>query len=260
MKIRQFANLSSIKTLKIVAISSLAVGVATTISAAPASAVVIAPGSQLAFNDGLLNTSGTLAPGTTGSTFQGTFTGNGGTIVSQASGTFSSIFAAVAPTAPSPLGAKFVTSNPVLFQQVGASATIPGGIDYAPTTALSFNFGSAGILTLPTGTRFLYSPATSTGTGVARSNFNIYTTPSFAGTFTNGGDVTPLNFTSFSFDVDNFDNTNLTINPSPNGSFSLVATATAVPEPFTIIGTIVGGTAAFRMRKKLSSSAKNAKN
>ncbi len=33
-------------------------------------------------------------------------------------------------------------------------------------------------------------------------------------------------------------------------------TGTAVPEPFTIIGTLVGGTAALRMRKKLKSTAK----
>jgi hypothetical protein len=258
MKIKQIANLPAIAaSLKIVAASSLAVGVVAGVSAAPASAVVIAPGSVLAFNDGLLNTSGTLTPGTTGSTFQGTFTGNGAAIVSQASGTFASIFAAVPPTSTS-TGAKFVTSNPVTFQQVGTSATVPGGIDYAPTTALTFNFGSGGILTVPTGSRFLYSPAVSTGTGVGRSNFNIYINPSFGGTFTNGSDVTNLNFTSFSFDVDNFDNTNLTLNPSPNGSFSLVATVpAAVPEPFTIIGTIIGGTAAFRMRKKLSSSTKN---
>ena len=32
-------------------------------------------------------------------------------------------------------------------------------------------------------------------------------------------------------------------------------TPTAVPEPFTIIGTIIGGTAAFRMRKKLKAIA-----
>jgi hypothetical protein len=32
-------------------------------------------------------------------------------------------------------------------------------------------------------------------------------------------------------------------------------TSTAVPEPFTIIGTLIGGTAAFRMRKKLKASA-----
>lgn len=38
-----------------------------------------------------------------------------------------------------------------------------------------------------------------------------------------------------------------------NGSatISFVSASTAVPEPFTIIGTLVGGTAAFRMRKKL---------
>ena len=32
--------------------------------------------------------------------------------------------------------------------------------------------------------------------------------------------------------------------------------ATAVPEPFTIIGTLIGGTAAVRMRKKLQASNK----
>jgi hypothetical protein len=37
------------------------------------------------------------------------------------------------------------------------------------------------------------------------------------------------------------------------GSISANA-ATAVPEPFTIIGSIIGGTAAFRMRKKLKSN------
>ncbi len=31
---------------------------------------------------------------------------------------------------------------------------------------------------------------------------------------------------------------------------------TSVPEPFTIVGTLVGGTAALRMRKKLKSTAK----
>jgi hypothetical protein len=35
-----------------------------------------------------------------------------------------------------------------------------------------------------------------------------------------------------------------------------IPTGTAVPEPFTIIGTLVGGTAALRMRKKLRSTAK----
>jgi hypothetical protein len=50
--------------------------------------------------------------------------------------------------------------------------------------------------------------------------------------------------------------------PSGRPPFSLLAgltvTPTSVPEPFTIIGTIVGGTAAFRLRKKLAKSTKNA--
>jgi hypothetical protein len=38
-----------------------------------------------------------------------------------------------------------------------------------------------------------------------------------------------------------------------NVSFNTVNSSTQVPEPFTVIGTLVGGTAAFRMRKKLKS-------
>jgi hypothetical protein len=39
-----------------------------------------------------------------------------------------------------------------------------------------------------------------------------------------------------------------------NVNFNPVNSSTQVPEPFTVIGTLVGGTAAFRMRKKLNSS------
>jgi hypothetical protein len=38
-----------------------------------------------------------------------------------------------------------------------------------------------------------------------------------------------------------------------NVSFNTVSSSTQVPEPFTVIGTLIGGTAAFRMRKKLKS-------
>jgi hypothetical protein len=49
----------------------------------------------------------------------------------------------------------------------------------------------------------------------------------------------------------NFDsNGYVTVAAGYNGFVS----ATAVPEPFTIIGSIIGGTAAFRMRKKLKST------
>ncbi len=40
------------------------------------------------------------------------------------------------------------------------------------------------------------------------------------------------------------------------GTFSPAVTAKKLPEPFTIIGTILGGTAAFRMRKKLKAASK----
>ncbi|AFY94310.1 PEP-CTERM sorting domain-containing protein [Chamaesiphon minutus] len=50
--------------------------------------------------------------------------------------------------------------------------------------------------------------------------------------------------------------------PSGKPPFSLLSsvsvTPTNVPEPLTIIGTIVGGTAALRLRKKLAKSTKNA--
>ncbi len=50
--------------------------------------------------------------------------------------------------------------------------------------------------------------------------------------------------------------------PSGKPPFSLLTgisvDAVAVPEPFTIIGTIVGGTAALRLRKKLAKSTKKA--
>ena len=43
---------------------------------------------------------------------------------------------------------------------------------------------------------------------------------------------------------------------APLGAIAPPPTPTAVPEPFTIIGTLIGGTAAFRMRKKLKAVAK----
>jgi hypothetical protein len=60
------------------------------------------------------------------------------------------------------------------------------------------------------------------------------------------GDVVKLQLVSTSTAGD-FVGVNLSIN-------AVSATSTAVPEPFTIVGTLIGGTAAFRMRKKLSAA------
>lgn len=49
---------------------------------------------------------------------------------------------------------------------------------------------------------------------------------------------------------------------TPNGlpPFALLSgvsvNAVTVPEPFTIIGTLIGGTAAFRLKKKIEDSSK----
>lgn len=65
---------------------------------------------------------------------------------------------------------------------------------------------------------------------------------------------------SFSTAVNNGDIIGWRINTTDNGAgaatvaisnFSAPITPTSVPEPFTVIGTLVGGTAALRMRKKL---------
>jgi hypothetical protein len=219
VKINHFANL---QTLKIAAVSTLAIGAAT-ICAAPAQAAVVT--GSLAFNDGALNTSGNI-PGS----FTTTFNNVGAAIVSASSGSLNGLL---------PTGAKSISAS-----SVGLSFN---GTNYSTTNDLVFDFGSPGKLTIATGALFLDTVSTS------RSNFTYLGNTA---TFTNGTDVTALNVTSFNFDVDNLPNTSPS-NPSPNGSYSLVASVaptTAVPEPFTIVGTIIGGTAAFRMRKKVADS------
>lgn len=55
-----------------------------------------------------------------------------------------------------------------------------------------------------------------------------------------------------------FDNTTDfgTFSTTINGLGNVNNPATSVPEPFTVIGTLIGGTAALRMRKKLARQAK----
>lgn len=47
-----------------------------------------------------------------------------------------------------------------------------------------------------------------------------------------------------------------TFNNSITGNGNIFVGSAAVPEPFTIVGTLIGGTAALRMRKKLKSANK----
>jgi hypothetical protein len=73
----------------------------------------------------------------------------------------------------------------------------------------------------------------------------------FAG-FTSSSDISSI---AFSSPASNFPDLPYDI-ALDDFRFGSANPATSVPEPFTIIGTLVGGTAAFRMRKKLKLAAK----
>jgi hypothetical protein len=62
--------------------------------------------------------------------------------------------------------------------------------------------------------------------------FNFSANPNFSAGFPGGGDLNARSL-SYAFDI-------------------VTTTPTAVPEPFTVIGTLVGSAAVLRMRKKLS--------
>ena len=259
MQLKQLSNGSnSIETsfkssslTQVLAIGTLAIGASVGIAAAPAHAVFITNG-QFAFNDGVLNTADTVpfdprnaivTPGSKiitpvlGNEFTATFNNKNVVIVGTALGDFSTLF-------PNP-------TSPVTSSSVGLR--YDSGSNYKTTGELVFDFGTSGTLSIASGSTFLNTPQ-----GVSHSNFAYQgTTASFVNNF----NTTIIPITSFNFDVDNIASSN-PANTSPNGSYSLVTSiigappSTAVPEPFTIIGTLVGGTAAVRMRKKLAATQK----
>jgi hypothetical protein len=223
-------------------ISSLAIGVATAISAAPAGAVSITTGS-LTFSDGAINsTPGGFSPltGTSGNIFTVDFNRGNLATTTQATGTFATLIPGVSPIqavgspiSPSTGNFAYVSGAPVGF------------FDYRLTNVngLDFNFGSSvGVLNIASNSIFRGSFA-----GSGNPNFSLNPTPGVA-TFANGANTTPLVLANFDFSIG--------VNPDSTGSFGITVSAptAAIPEPFTIIGTLIGGTAAFRMRKKLTSS------
>ena len=115
--------------------------------------------------------------------------------------------------------------------------------NYKLTNDLKFSFQNGVNLTIAMGS--LFKGGFNTTDGV---NFGLV---SSAGSyFENAGDITPTDKLVFGFN-----NTN----GIDNGGYNISASGapgTAVPEPFTIIGSIIGGTSAFRMRKKLAAAAK----
>lgn len=94
-------------------------------------------------------------------------------------------------------------------------------------------------------------PITSSGglTGFC-ANYLAYYCPFVASNLSFTGTGKSIKFTSPNFAVfDDITFTNINIKQPEN-------TGTNVPEPFTIVGTLIGGTAAMRMRKKLTVTKK----
>ena len=233
MKTELLKSLSSFKAplkinniTKAIAISGLAIGAAAIIPAAPAQAITFSTG-QLDFGDSTSSFANDVNP-VAGNNFNVTFNPLGtATIFSPVTGSFSPTFTA------GTIGSNSPTVN---FSNIGGST-------YRLNQALVFNFATA------TPTSFtLNQNSTFTETeifnGGVRVGAGLQLASSTGTFFTNAGNITSIPTFALSFT-----DTGL---PS-GGRFVAQASPTAVPEPFTIIGTIIGGTAAFRMRKKLAS-------
>jgi hypothetical protein len=257
MKVKQLTNASNsieasfkFTTLThILALSSLAVGLGAVVYTAPAQAILL-PNSDLSFgNANITSFFGDVNPGpfdTISVTFvTPTDVGSSGGILANTS-FFPTIFPATTPgmyaVGPVPTATfNYVAGGPTGFIYSLASDLVfnftPNGSTSGttPTTAVS--------LTIAGGTQF-----TGSSNPTAAQLSTITPTGSF---FQNGSDKTFLNALSFSL--------NDTLSGG-KGTFGITASTisaptTQVPEPFTIVGTILGGTAAMRMRKKLAKAA-----
>ena len=234
MKTELLNSLSSFKAplkinniTKAIAISGLAIGAAAMLPAAPAQAITFNSGDLNfgVFTSSFANDVNPVA----GNSFNVTFNPSGTASIFSATGSFAPTF-----TTGSTIGSNSPT---VSFSNIGGST-------YRLNQALVFNFAAATPTSFTlnqnstfTETEILNSDRVRVGSGLQLAS----STGTF---FTNAGDITSIPTLAFSFT-----DTGL---PS-GGLFVAQASPTAVPEPFTVIGTIIGGTAAFRMRKKLAS-------
>ncbi|WP_373539578.1 PEP-CTERM sorting domain-containing protein [Chamaesiphon sp.] len=229
MKIRQFTNLPNIKALNIVAVGTLAMGIAASISATPAQAVV--------FTTGQLSVLGRTAD-----FFENLNAGSGFSINFNTNASVDTLGAPVGSDLASlfngNLGVAPTTGN---FEYVSGSGD---NLQYQLSNNLTFDFANNISYTINSGSTF-QSLFNNTTQGV---QFGITNGTGFFTDRTNGDTTTALTNT--------FTVSDLPLVAGANGgNYSILASpvaATPIPEPFTIIGTIIGGIAAFRMRKKLT--------
>jgi hypothetical protein len=240
MKIKQFTNLASFKAssrinnvTKAIAISSLAMGVAAMTPTAPSYAVVLT-GGELTFTGGTTNLSSLVNP--------------------MAPASFAVDFNQPAPlptvlASTGDLAAFFPQSKPALVSATATPSSFsllsvtPSSFLYQLDNTLAFNFGN---ISLNVGQNSTFRGAYNNIGGV---DFNLLDGGVGSSFITASDSVsTPIRTLGFSFG-----DTGL----SGIGTYRISASPTAVPEPFTVIGTLVGGVAALRMRKKLADASKN---
>ena len=220
---------------RLLTICGFAIGAAA-ISAAPAGAVAITGGS-LNFN---LTTGDFYQNVNTANPFNVSFNPSGFASVAFASGGFNTAPTNFFPTVfPAPGSTYAIAPSTGTFQYTGAGTT------YRLTNQLNFAFGNGVTIGIGPNSTFDFTPTT--GTGVVGSegfNVNILNAANPGTAIVNGTDSVPLQSLAFTFS----DQLNV---GGGTGGIGVSGTAVPVPEPFTIIGTLIGGTAALRMRKKL---------
>jgi hypothetical protein len=245
MKVKQFSNLFRCNLLvQILAVGSLAICASAGIAAAPAHAVSLT-GGQVAFTG---ETTGFLEfqKAVAGNSFDVTFNFNpdpepgaaNNATVSSATAPFTTYFDKSANGAGSyPL---FPQTQTVAFNYFSGDNK---GFIYTLGSNLVFAFKNSVTLTMKEGSKFVGS---NSGTGVSLSSNDL------SGSFYSQGSVdTFVNASSFTLND---------ITAGSTGGYSILASTVdptaSVPEPLTIVGTILGSTAAIRIRRKLTDATK----
>jgi hypothetical protein len=249
MRIQQFTNTTNIKTSLIIAAGTLAIGAVSSISAAPAGAVSFNSSNNAAskLSFGLNNSDfGTGVTGLAGNRFDVIFnttpSGSLGNTVTSSQGAFATSSTSFTP------GVTNLTSGNPTGTFVYESGTLISS-KYKLDNDLVFNFTNGVTYTFLKGAVFTGSKPVSTNS----ISFQLDGVTNPAAFFTSGADRTDALTSIFKFD-DSAAGT--------GGQYSITASPsnvplTAVPEPFTVIGSIVGGAAALRMRKKMSKSVED---
>jgi hypothetical protein len=174
------------------------------------------------------------------------FSGPSFTVTSDFLGT-DTISLNVSGTVDIALGGYTVNAAGILTQPTASFGSRPAG-DFVVRSG-STNFGALLLGNSTLGFRQLFPANIDNGAGSSTPPTNLslnnVSLASIFGTGLNNGTVLEFRVN----DSDDFNNLGTFTVSSPIDR----PTTTAVPEPFTIIGTLIGGTAAVRMRKKLRS-------